>query len=156
MPAAVSCLLHYQKLNGNPIFQFRNCIEKCSAVSFLSFCPALRDVDLTENPISRTSNYRARVKEMVPELLILDGRGFTEESTQNDSTAAPVSSSEFSSSLTSSSKADSSHTSNELRPNSGPDTNTQRASSSCEMTHSARIDAKARPSTAGWYFEIDK
>lgn len=148
------------ELNERFFLQSRNSIQNLGAVSFLSFCPRLNDLDLSNNPISQIADYRLCIKETLPGLLILDGRGMphcVEPVVQSNAVAGagPVSSSEFSSSFSSSSKHDDtiSDHSNELiiesRPGVANDT-VERASSSCEnnMSHIA-YDANRRPSTSG-------
>lgn len=120
------------------------------SVSFLTFCPKLRDLDLANNPINQTGDYRKCIKTAIPDLLILDSQGFREsEMIPNKcDDALHTSSSEFSSSMTTSSKT--SDISN------GPDINEtttssnvhgQRASSSCEIGRRTTMECNDRPST---------
>lgn len=141
-------------------FSSSNCIPNVGAVSFLSFCPRLNDLDLSDNPVCHIPDYVTRIVDVLPGLLILDGRGLstcvTRAIARNAPTdeTAPASSSEFSSSLTTSSKHDTtSDISNELLDASSTRealATVKRASSATENDPSrTAIDVNRRPSTAG-------
>lgn len=119
-----------------------NEVSAISSVSFLAFCARLNDVNLSLNPISRTNNYRNEVKRVVPQLLILDGFGFNEA----DRPIEPVSTSEYSSSLTSNLSRDvSENSSNNLEC----ETTAQRASSATDCrTEMVMVEIKDRPLSA--------
>lgn len=48
-------------------------------INSLITCKKLNSLDLTNNPITTTSDYRQKVKFALPTLLILDGFGFDEQ-----------------------------------------------------------------------------
>lgn len=68
-----------------------------NGISFLSLCPKLNNLDLTNNAIVITSDYRQKIKSNLPLLLILDGFGFDETNMNANLTECSSSlSSEFS------------------------------------------------------------
>lgn len=124
-------------------------------ISFLACCSALQDLDLTNNPISTIVSYRSKVKEVIPQLLILDSHAVSELATQNfDSDKCTLS--EYSS-LSSASKDSTSHDSIE-RSESNAIIFNRRNNQRPFSSHHYRIDdivsqspIEVRPSTAGNY-----
>lgn len=112
-------------------------------IDFLIACKKLNSLDLTNNAITNASDYRQKVKETLPTLLILDGFGFDEPITY---AAAAGNLTECSSSLTSDlSKDDGSSLSDRIY-----DSNTvSRPMSGQFVIDSATTMATKRPSTAG-------
>lgn len=68
-------------------------------VGFLAMCENLNNLDLTNNEITKSHEYRQQIRLAIPTLLILDGFGF--DDTFCDANDKPNSSSVSSSSLTS-------------------------------------------------------
>lgn len=63
-------------------------------------CSGLRELDLSENPVTQHNNYRDYVKNNIPELGLLDGMGFVDENSQPVSGLSdPLSSSDYSASV---------------------------------------------------------
>lgn len=100
----------------------------------------MNNLDLTNNVIANTSDYRQRVKATLPLLLILDGFGFDDSITNTNNIT------ECSSSLTSDISKDSSSISDRMldsniasRPMSG----------TSHYRDGMTIDSVKRPSTAG-------
>lgn len=54
-----------------------NEIDSVGAVSFLALCDTLTSLELGDNAVARVSNYRASVKENIPQLVMLDGVPFS-------------------------------------------------------------------------------
>lgn len=124
----------------------RNNIQDLGAVSFMIMCSQLQDIDLTGNPVCKVKDYRNGVKEVIPNLMILDEIPFYENPPDNPI----ISSSEYSSSLTSFSEPKVSTASSD---NSLDITNmfkcSARPASSAEVgCQPAHLNVK-RPSTAG-------
>lgn len=118
------------------------------AVTFLKFCAQLKDLDLTNNPITKIANYQHKVIDALPTLLMLDGVSIIERTKASEK----YSSSEFSSSLTSSISKNNKNSSNESTSNNIQESpmNINRPSSSFDMSKSkVTIEIKSRPSTAG-------
>lgn len=117
---------------------FSNKIKQLNVIAFLSTCTKLTSLDLTNNVITNTLDYRQNVKTAIPTLLILDGFGF-------DETAPSANLTECSSSLTSDFSKDSSSMSDSnlaSRPQSG-------GNHFIETVISKNVEWTGRPSTAG-------
>lgn len=126
---------------------FRNNIQDLGAVSFMIMCSQLQDIDLTGNPVCKVKDYRKGVKEVIPNLMILDEIPFYEIPPDNP----VVSSSEYSSSLTSFSETKVSTTSSDNSLDIRTDIKgIARPASSAEVgCVPIQINTKQRPSTAG-------
>lgn len=96
-------------------------------------CTKLNNLDLTNNGITRISDYREKLKAAIPSLLILDGFGFDETGTNMT---------ECSSSLTSDISRDSSSIS-EANSTNRP------LSGISQFVDTLVINSSGRPSTAG-------
>lgn len=72
---------------SNPVCTFE-------AVSFMSLCPTILELDLRDNPVTTLPDYRKIVHEMMPDLKLLDGEAFYDNPAADES----LSSSEYSSS----------------------------------------------------------
>lgn len=148
-------LIFYSKL----IFLFnfhysgRNRIEKFGTVSFLACCSKLQSLDLINNPISLTTDYENKIKDVIPQLFILDGHAVSEQLISNDD-SDKFTLSELSSSLSSASKGSSSHGSVEYSNAKASDLSVMHLQRPASSYHH-RIDgtniqcANVRPSTAG-------
>lgn len=77
------------------IFKFRNRMKNIGLISFMAMCPALKDLDLSGNPVCQVADYRNEVKSAIPQLKILDDMAFYDKPC-----GAEVSSPEVSSSWT--------------------------------------------------------
>lgn len=110
-------------------------------------CSQLQDIDLTGNPVCKVKDYRSGVKEVIPNLMILDEIPFYEIPPDNPI----ISSSEYSSSLTSFSepKVSTASSDNSLDIKTDMKFSARPASSAevgCKPVH---INTTQRPSTAG-------
>lgn len=76
-------------------------------MAFLSLCKSLIDLDLTNNDVTKSPDYREHVKKVLPALLILDGFALSDLTNSDEKQSL----SECSSSLTSSISKDFSSTS---------------------------------------------
>lgn len=117
-------------------------------------CPELRDIDLSNNPVCNIENYRTCVKNVIPNVMILDGKAFYDNSDNkaNDN----ISSSEYSSSdITSSEhgKSSSEHSAEDKNVNLNKTIDVVRPSSSQSTNNRIMENLPNRPSTAGNYFE---
>lgn len=132
-----------------------NRLKQIDVIDFLITCKKLNNLDLTNNLVTNTSDYRQKVKTTLPTLLILDGFGFDEPIAYGAATSSNLT--ECSSSLTSdlskdsggcSSLSDRICDSNAVsRPMSGQSGGGQFViESTMAMT---TISAMKRPSTAG-------
>lgn len=74
-----------------------NHIESVGAVSFLALCDTLTILELADNPVTATANYRDSVKENIPQLCVLDGIAYGAK----QEPSSDLSSSEYKSSTTS-------------------------------------------------------
>lgn len=124
---------------------FRNNIQDLGAVSFMIMCSQLQDIDLTGNPVCKVKDYRTGVKEVIPNLMILDEIPFYEIPPDNPI----ISSSEYSSSLTSFSEPKVSTTSSDNSLDIKVDIIARPASSAEVGCKPVRINTMQRPSTAG-------
>lgn len=97
-------------------------------------------MDLSNNPIVNTIEYRQRIKARLPSLLILDGFGF-DDSNDNSNNLT-----ECSSSLTSDISKDSSSLSDQILNTNIVD---RSLSVTNQFTDTIPIDSIKRPSTAG-------
>lgn len=61
-----------------------NNIRTIDTITFLELCPKLKDLNLLENPVTKTHNYRNSVKEVLPNLTILDDVVFYEIQSFNE------------------------------------------------------------------------
>ncbi|XP_031616652.1 leucine-rich repeat-containing protein 56 [Contarinia nasturtii] len=111
-----------------------NRIKQLNVIAILSMCTTLTSLDLTNNVITNTIDYRQNVKTAIPNLLILDGFGFDEMGANTNLT-------ECSSSLTSDISKDSSSIS-EANLMSRP------LSSRNQFIDTILTDSTGRPSTA--------
>lgn len=124
------------------IIRCRNFIKKPELLNCLTLCAKLVELNLHDNPISRQVDYRRRVGEIVPNLMILDGMSVGHNRSKS---AEKISSSEFSSSLSSSLSRDidsANNFSNNAMHEIGP-------MASIERDTETVINVRARPSTAG-------
>lgn len=119
---------------------FSNKIKQFNAIDFLSTCEKLMNLDLTNNSIVQTSEYRHRVKATLPSLLILDGFGF-DESNMN-----PNNITECSSSLSSDISKDSFSLSDRILDSN---TTSRPMSDPNQFRDGLAHDSMKRPSTAG-------
>lgn len=55
-----------------------NNVKSIECLSFLELCPNLRELNLLENPVVETPDYRIIVKKYIPHLMILDDEPFFE------------------------------------------------------------------------------
>lgn len=122
----------------NLLFSHSNKIKHLNVVSFLSMCTKLNNLDLTNNAIVGTSDYRYKLKVTIPSLLILDGFGFDEMSQNANLT-------ECSSSLTSEFSKDS----NSSISDRCLDSASRPLSATNHFNDSTANDSLRRPSTAG-------
>lgn len=130
----------------------RNQIKDVATVSFLGLCNELKELDLAGNPVALVPDYRVNIRSVLPEIKILDDVPFYDEPPTEPEI---ISSSEYSSSLTSSldrapvgqSSGPSSGQSNFDLPSVEIDNN--RPASSGGATKSVPILTDNRPSTAG-------
>lgn len=120
----------------------RNLIKKPELLNCLTLCARLVELNLHDNPIAKQVDYRRRVGEIVPNLMILDGMSVGHNRSKS---TEKISSSEFSSSLSSSLSRDidsANHFSNNVVREIGP-------MASIERDTETVINVRARPSTAG-------
>lgn len=80
-------------------FVCRNLIKTAEVLSCLTLCARLVELSLLGNPVAKLDDYRRTIGEIVPQLMILDGKGVASSRSEF---AEKISSSEFSSSLSSS------------------------------------------------------
>lgn len=72
-----------------------NRIATYGAVSFMSLCPAILELDLRGNPVHELADYRDTVHDMMPDLKLLDSQPFYDRPPPTDES---LSSSDYSSS----------------------------------------------------------
>lgn len=114
-----------------------NKIKQINAISFLTICPKLNHLDLSNNAVTNISDYRNKIKVTLSSLLILDGFGFDELAATN------ANATDCSSSLTSELSKDSSSLISE------PNTSSRPMSSTNRSIDTMLIDSSQRPSTTG-------
>lgn len=78
-----------------------NNVSTFEAVSFMSLCPTILDLDLRDNFVTALPNYRDTVHDMMPDLKLLDGEPFYDAPAPEES----LSSSEYCSSSASEQQA---------------------------------------------------